>query len=30
MKDEVERARHTSPDKESWDTLSGKQQFKRH
>jgi GST-like protein len=29
MKDEVERARQTPPDKESWDILFGKKQFER-
>jgi GSH-dependent disulfide-bond oxidoreductase len=30
MKDEVERARQSPPDKESWDILFGKKQFERH
>jgi len=29
MKDEVERARQTPPDKESWEILFGKKQFER-
>jgi hypothetical protein len=29
MKDDVERARQTTPDEESWDILFGKKRFER-